>query len=394
MLRLLLILFLCALFAACSSDDESATLREWFNDQNIATSYGKFCEEIDVSLKNYSLGYDYDTSYAYMVSSYAALGNVNNVEHKLYFGLKITDSLSRNWRLRADSIFYTEIYGGKVPEIYKNLEVEFYWQWEDSTKHDTTWLKLQDPFNNSAGTSINWKSGGTRDTFSLSLPDTLMNEFSELKAANPRDTLNLLVGIKVIPSNKILRIAPPTTSDIPNILRVGQKIYAEPCGDLCLHSGIKESLNVVLKVGDKIKAGKTVVFAQLVLPKSINNTANELAHPLPVYVYNNGGLEDYRIDEAFVKEHNGHPNLVFWEEYDTLKLQVTNNLRNHINADTIDFTLRLGTPMLNPKSLYFYNSSYSTEKVFSNRPAYSSYDFNTVFKDAKLRLWYAETDIH
>ena len=393
MLRLLLILLLCALFAACSSDDSTA-LKEWFNDNGIATSYGKDYDEFDVSLKSYSLGYDYDTSYAYMVSSYAVLGNVNKVEQQLYFGLKITDSLSRVWRLRADSIFYKEIYGGKVPEEYKNIEARFYWLWEDSIKHDTTWLKLQEQFKDSADIRINWKSGGTRDTFSLSLPDTLMNEFSKLKAANPRDTLNLLVGIKIIPSNKILRIAPPTTSDIPNILRVAQKTYAEPCGDLCLYSGIKEFLDVVLEVGNKIKVGKPIIFAQLVLPKSANNTVNELApHPLPVYVYNNGSLEDYRVDEAFVKAHNGHPNLVFWE-YDTLKLQLTKNLRNYINADTIGFTLRLGPPMLNPKSLYFYNSAYSTEKVFSDRPVYSNYDFNTVFnnKNAKLRLWYAETD--
>jgi hypothetical protein len=51
--------------------------------------------------------------------------------------------------------------------------------------------------------------------------------------------------------------------------------------------------------------------------------------------------------------------------------------------------------MLNPKSLYFYNSIYSSEKVFSDRLAYASYDFSTAFAStakfkAKLRLWYAD----
>jgi len=393
MLRLLLIPLLCALFAACSSDDESATLREWFGDQGIATSYGMDFQEIKVSLKNSDLSYD---SSAYMVNTYAVLGNVNNVEQRLYFGLDVGDSLSPIWRLRTDSIFYTEIYDGKIPEEYKkNIEAKFYWIWEnkDETKHDTTWLKFLDlnPFTNSADISINWVAGGTRDTFSISLPPALLEEFSNLRASAGDTTLKLLASIK-LDSNVILRIAPPSILDIPNILRVAQKTQAKSCGDLCLYSGIRESLDVVLELGDKIKAGKTVVFAQLVLPKSINNTVNELGYPLPVYVYSNGSLESYIVDEAFVKEHNGHPNLVFWE-YDTLKLQVTKNLRNYANGD-IGFTLRLGTPMLNPKSLYFYNLLYSTTRVFSDRPAYSSYDFNTVFEDAKLRLWYAETDIH
>jgi len=403
MLRLFLILLLCALFAACSSD-ETTTLKEWFDDQGIATSYGKLYKEIDVSLKKESSSLGYDTA-AYIVSSYAALGNVNNVEQMLYFGLDVGSSLSPVWKLRADSVFYTEIYDGKVPEEYKNIEARFYWLWENKneTKHDTTWLKFQEPFKDSADISINWETGGTRDTFSLSLPEALLTEFSSLRASAGDTTLKLLAGIKTLSSDKILRLAPPSISDIPNILRVAQKTYAESCGPLCLYSGIRESLNVVIEVDkNKIIAGKTVVFAQLVLPKSINTTINELGLPLPVYVYvyNNGNMEDYKIDTAFVKDY-GHPNIVFWES-DTLKLQVTKNLRNYVNIsknatnlpDTIGFTLRLGTPMLNPKSLYFYNPTYGTEKVFADRPAYSSYDFNTVFEGAKLRLWYAETDIH
>jgi len=366
MLRLFSILLLCALFAACSSDNDSANFKEWFNDQGIATSYGKDYQEIDVSFKDYSLGYD---SSANMVSSFAALGNVNNVEQMLYFGLKVVGKLDSVWKLKPDSIFYANFYGGEIPEEHKKIEARFFWLKESETEHDTTWLKFQKPFSDFANISI--------DSFSFSLPEKIL----ELKA----DTLRLLIGIKLLTNNAVLRIAPPTISDIPDLLRVAQKTYVESCGDMCLHAGIRESLNVVFEVEkDKIKAGKTVVFAQLVLPKSSDTTGSELGHPVPVFVFN----EDYRVDTASVKNY-GHPNLVFWKG-DTLKLQVTRNLRNY-EPDTFSLTLRLGNPMLDTTAFSFF-----LPNVFSNRPAYSSYNFNTAFnnKNAKLRLWYAETDIH
>jgi hypothetical protein len=49
--------------------------------------------------------------------------------------------------------------------------------------------------------------------------------------------------------------------------------------------------------------------------------------------------------------------------------------------------------MLNAASLYFYNSIYSSEKVFSDRPAYARYDFASAVeagKTAKLKLWFAD----
>jgi hypothetical protein len=366
MFRFFLILLLCALFAACSSDNDSANFKEWFNDQGIATSYGKDYQEIDVSFKDYSLGYD---SSANMVSSFAALGNANNVEQMLYFGLRVVGKLDSVWKFRADSIFYANFYGGNIPEAHKKIEARFYWLKESETEHDTTWLKFQNPFSNFADISI--------DSFSLSLPEKIL----ELKA----DTLRLLIGIKLLTNNAVLRIAPPTTSDISGLLRVAQKANIESCGDLCLHGGVRESLNVVFEVEkNKIKANKTVVFAQLVLPKSSDTTGSELGHPVPVFVFN----EDYRIDTASVK-NSGHPNLVFWKG-DTLKLQVTRKLRNY-EPDTFGLTLRLGNPMLDTTAFSFF-----LPNVFSNRPAYSSYNFNTAFnnKNAKLRLWYAETDIH
>jgi len=365
-------MLLCALFAACSSDD-STTLREWFDDQGIATSYGKNYDSIEVSLNNYGVKHD---SSAYLVSSFAALGNVNNVEQMLYFGLRVVGKLDSVWKLNPDSIFYANFYEGNIPEEHKKVEARFYWLKENKTEHDTTWLKFQKPLTDfdSAGISI--------DSFSVSLP----KEFLELKATKA-DTLRLLVGIKLLTNNAVLRIAPPDTSDIHGLLRVAQKTHLESCGDLCLRAGVRESLDVVLKVEkNKIKAGKTIVFAQLVLPKS-SDTTSELGQPVPIYVYSGGNLEDYKIDTTFVKEY-GHPNLLFGES-DTLKLQVTKSMRNL--PDTLSLTLRLGNPMLNPKSFYFYSST-----NFSSRPAYSSYDFSTAFEGgkAKLRLWYAETNIH
>jgi hypothetical protein len=169
---------------------------------------------------------------------------------------------------------------------------------------------------------------------------------------------------------------------------------------LCLHAGVRESLDVAFEIKEQIDS--TVVFAQLVFPKKSGN--NEVAYPLPVYVYSkldnfHGVVEDYRVDTALVNE-NGHPNLVF-SDGDFLKLQVTKSLRQYAaivksQPYTISFTLRLGVPMLLPKSLYFYNSDYSSEKVFSDRPAYSSYDFSSLFEEetVKLRLWYAKTDFN
>ena len=370
MFRFFLILLLCALFAACSSDD-SAALKEWFNDQGIATSYskGKGFQEIDVSFKNDSLVLGYDSS-AYLVSSFAALGNANSVEQMLYFGLKITGKRDSVWKLKTDSIFYANFYEGNIPEEHKKVEARFYWLKEDSIKHDTTWLKFPKKFTDSADITI--------DSFSVSLP----KGFLELNATKA-DTLRL-VGIKLLANNAVLRIAPPDTSNIHGLLRVAQKTRVENCGNLCLHAGVRESLGVVFEVKDKIEAGKTVVFAQLVLPKSSDVTGSELGHPIPVYVYSNGSLEDYKIDTAYVKD-NGHPNLIFWKS-DTLKLQVTKNLRNYV-PNTFGLTLRLGNPILDPTALSFLFSN-----VFSNRPAYSSYDFSTAFEGAKLRLWYAETN--
>ncbi|MCL1956872.1 MAG: hypothetical protein FWF63_06080 [Fibromonadales bacterium] len=362
MLRLFSILLLCALFAACSSDN-STTLKEWFDDQGIATSYGKGFQEIEVSLKNSNLGRDTSTS-AFMVNSFAVLGNANGVEQILYFGLRVAgklDSVSV-WNLKPDSVFYANFYEGNIPEEHKNIQARFYWLKEKETAHDSTWLKFTKPFSDSADISI--------DSFSVSLPE----EFLKLKA----DTLRLLVGIKLLTNNAILRIAAPTTSDISGLLRVAQKTQVESCGDLCLHGGIRESLDVVFEVGkNKINTEKTVVFAQLVLPKSSDTTGSELGRAVPVLVFS----EEYKLDTDFI-EKSGHPNLVFWEG-DTLKLQVTKKLRNYV-PNTFSLTLRLGNPTLNPKSLSFSNI----------RPAYSSYDFNTALEGAKLRLWYAETDIH
>jgi len=377
MFRFFLILLLCTLFAACSSDD-SVPLREWFKDQGIATSYGKEYQEIEVSLlRNYNLR---DSS-AFMVSSFAALGNVNNVEQMLYFGLVVAGELDPVWKLNADSIFYANFYDGNIPEEQKKIEARFYWLKEDSTEHDTTWLKLQKKFKDSANISIDWKAGETRDTFNISLPE----EFLKLKA----DTLRLLTGIRLLTKDVVLRIAELSILDVPGLLRVAQKANVER-EDFRLRAGIRDSFNIVINVDDKdkIKAGKTVVFAQLVLPKSSDTTGSELGHPVPVLVFN----EEYRVDTAFVEAH-GHPNLVFWQG-DTLKLQVTRSLRSYVNAanlpDTLSFTLMLGNPILNPKSPSFFSSA-----NFSSRPAYASYDFSTAFEGkAKLRLWYAETDNH
>jgi len=377
MLRLFLILFLCAVIAACSSDDDSVALNEWFGDRGIATSYRLQKEDVYLSVKNSSVN-KADTS-AYLVSSVAALGNANGIEQLLYFGLEVLDSLTPVWNLRKDSIFYNDFYGDSIPEEHKNIEAKFYWLKEDRTEHDTTWLKFQKKFTDSADISI--------DTFSISLPEKLL----ELKD----DTLKLLVGIRLLRDDAILRIAPPSTADIPGLQRVAQKTRISDECEQCLHTGVGESFSVDFDISEEYKikiVGKPIVFAELILPKS-NAATSELERPVPVSVFNiNGSVEGYRVDTAYVNEYGNHPNLVFWEG-DSLRLQVTQSLRNYVNAansrDTLGFTLRLETPMLNPRSHSFFNSR--TNRVFSDRFAFARYDFSSALADSvKLRLWFAD----
>jgi hypothetical protein len=393
MLRLFLLLFLCTVFAACSSDDSTA-LSEWFNDHGVASSYVLRYEEIDLQVKNSSPGYN---NSAYLVNSeltdYAALGNVNGVEQMLYFGLKVSAALSPVWKLRTDSIFYNNFYKGKIPEEQKITKAEFCWQEENETQPDTTWLKFSNEPATCKSISFKWEAGTLQDIFSVSLPD----EFLNLRRNAAADTLRLLTSIKLL-DNVVLRIVPPSVADIPGLLRVAQKseIISRKC-EQCLYAGIGDSLFVVfdIKPEDKIKiVGKPVVFAELVLPKSSGYMENGLEEiPIPVYIYSNGNPEDYRVNTAYVNDYECHPNVIFCKDY-PLKLQVTQSMRNYANAanlqDSLEFTLRLGTPMLKPKSPYFYNLR--NDKVFSDRFVFASYDFNSLAygKQVTLKLWFAD----
>jgi len=396
MLRLFLILFLCVVFAACSSGEDSVALNEWFGDRGIASSYGLQPEDIYLSVTNSSK--DVDTA-AFLVSSIATLGNANGIEQSLYFGLEVTRRLSSVWKLRTDTTFYSDFYSSEFPDEQKTLDAEFCWLVENETQHDTTWLKFSEPFepeNCKPIKSFEWQAGTSQDAFFVSLPD----EFLDLRRSAQADTLRLLTRIRLLTDNTILRIAPPSRAailmpgDIQGLQRVGQKTSISDACTYCLYAGIGESLSLAFDVSeeDKIKiAGKPMVFAELILPKS-NEETSELKSPLPVFVSSNVSSEGYRVDTAYVNEHGYHPNLVFWEG-DSLRLQVTQSLRNYVNAtnsrDTIRFTLRLGTPMLNPRSHSFANSR--TNRVFSDRSAFALYDFSSALAEpVKLRLWFAD----
>jgi len=354
---------LCAIFLACSSDDATA-LNQWFEDSGIANSYGLQQEDVYLSVDTSFI--DVDTS-AYLVVSSAALGKANGIEQMLYFGLVATDPLSPVWNLKTDSVFYSDF----KEDPKNNIAAKFYWLKENKTEHDTTWLKFQKEFTDSADINIDWEDG-------IQLP----TEFVELKA----DTLRLLVGIRLLEDDVILRIAPPSIADIPGLLRVAQKTSLSEC-ERCLHSGVGESFSVVFNMEEEDKkriAGKPVVFAELIMPKSSDATS-ELGRPVPVYI----NSESYRVDTAYVNEHKNHPNLIFWEG-DSLRLQVTQSLRSYANSQgTLEFTLRLGTPMLIPDTTLFYNTR--TAKVFSDRFAFANYDFSSAFSEpVKLRLWFAD----
>jgi hypothetical protein len=393
MLRSFLILFLCVVFTACSSDD-SVALNEWFKDQGFADSYKEGYEEIELSFKNSLSGVDTSGGYSGigLIGSYAVLGKTNGVEQSLYFGLEVSDALSPVWKLRTDSIFYKDIYASKFPDSQKKINAEFCWSPEQS---DSLWFDFSEedckPIN------FNWKAGVSQDTFSVLLP----NEFLDLRRVASPNTLKLLAGIKLITDNIILRIAPPSIKDIPGLRRVAQKTkISDECNEKCLHAGVRESLSVVFEISEDNKkkiAGKTVIFAQLVLLGQNDTTGSELGYPVAVNVYSGAFFENYRVDTAFVTAYGGHPNLVFWDKADSLKLQVTESLRRYAMAesppDTLNFGLKLSVPMLEPKSLYFYNLLYSSKKVFSDRFAFARYDFSTAFdKPVKLRLWFADFD--
>lgn len=369
MLRLFLISFLCALFTACSSDDSEA-LNEWFNDQNLATSYSKDPLEIDIAIKIKSGGFD---DSAYTVNSYAALGKLKSMEHSLYFDLEATSPLSSEWTFRTDGVFYADVKSA-ISDRQKAKKVKISWP-EQSAEID-----------------LNWNN----DTFYVSLPEGLR----ELgKNASATDTLKLRVKLQLLSDDVVLRIADPT-SDISGLRRVAQKTeLLEDC-EKCLYAGIRESLLVSFEINDtdreKIAKAGTVVFAQLVLPKQSDTAGSELGLPVPVYVYYRRDttstyvLDDYKVDTTYVNNY-GHPNLVFWKG-DSLKLQVTRNMRNYTAAvgsqpDTLK--LLLGFPMLEPNSYYFYNYVYSSKKVFTDRPAYARYDLGSVEK-ARLKLWFAD----
>jgi hypothetical protein len=271
-----------------------------------------------------------------MVNSFAALGKINGIEQSLYFGLAAADTLSPVWKFSADSIFYSN-FGKELPS---EIPARIYWL-NESEKPDSLWLKFSEEWEGSADITLI----SVNDTIEIALPEELINA---------RKSADFLIGLKLLSEGEILRIAAPN-------MRVAQKTDMEECGE-CLRAGVRESINVVFEMSDKDKnaiALKTVVFAQLVLPnQSASKESNELNLPLPVFVYNNGVLEDYRADSAFVFES------------DSLALQVTKSLRKN----SLDFTLKLGNPILN-------------DEIFS-RPAYSRYDFN--FEEAKLNLWFAD----
>jgi hypothetical protein len=387
--RLLLLLLPCAIFIACSSD-ESVALKEWFNDQGIAASYGKDYDEFEVSVKNSKFVADS----IYMVSSFLAFGSLNGVEQSFYVGLSNFDKFFTTWKFRADTTFYSEM---EINNNLSSMDAKIYWLIEEKIEIDSTWLEFKKSFTDSSDIKLELKG----ETFSFTLPPKLLD-----RAGNSvKDSVKLLAYIKPVSNGHVLRFAPPNPIDIPGLLRVAQKsIISDEC-EQCLHSGAGEVLRMSFDIKDKITAGRTVVFAQLILPKQENapDNKNEFDYPMPVYV--SGFLdmdsslvrEDYRVDTVYVNKWEHHPNLVFWEG-DSLRLQITRTMRICVDAayETLDLNLWLGTPMLIPESRYFYNYREAGKEVIvlANRPSYSRYDFSSILgKKAKIKIWYAKTDI-
>jgi hypothetical protein len=293
-----------------------------------------------------------------MVSSFAALGNVNGIEHVLYFGLAARDSIKPTWNLRTDSLFYGIFYKDKFPLASREISAKLYWLAEsDSIVPDSSWLKFEKTWEDSADIVFNWKAQNSLDSFTINLPQELLSAYPKKDSS----TFRMLLGLKLVSNDIVLRIASPRLSDIEGLVRVGQKSRELEICETCLYAGVMDSINISFSLNEEL-LDKTVVFAQLVIPKTDENAKSEFEHNIPLYAY----YEAYRMDTAQI--------------YDSLKFQVTTRLKRYKASDSLNFTLRFGNPML-------------LENVFAPRPDYAKYDFsNAIGKNAKLKIWYAQTD--
>ncbi|MDR0517511.1 MAG: hypothetical protein LBH25_10760 [Fibromonadaceae bacterium] len=358
---IIFLLFLCAMFLACSSDD-SASLKEWFGDQGKAVSYAPECLEKDIVVDSVVVGFNES---AYMVSDFAVLGRANGVEHTLYFGLAASNPIKPTWTFRTDSLFYKIFYDGKF-SFDKEVAARFSWRVEGET--DGSWL-------DSLSTG-NWEEADTTfifkaDSFTIDLPKKMLSTYTNQKP------LNLIIGLTLLEeSDMLLRIAP-----LPALVNKGKEGFtriaqqSKPLEDCntCLYAGVRDSAKIYFDMSDVGMLGKTVVSAQLVLPKTDEEAKSEFNYPIPFYVYG----EDYSFNA---------PNLLFLSDgSDSIELQVTRGLRRYGSAarspGTLDFVLRFGYPKPNHlDSLYFYP-----------RPDYIKYDFAALKgKNAKLKLWLAD----
>jgi hypothetical protein len=209
----------------------------------------------------------------------------------------------------------------------------------------------------SADIVFNWKAQNSLDSFTINLPQELLSAYPKKDSS----TFRMLLGLRLVSNDIVLRIAPPRISDIEGLVRVGQKSRELEACKTCLYAGVMDSINISFGINENILSNETVVFAQIFIPKTDENAKSEFEeHNIPLYAY----YESASRDTA--------------QSYDSLKFQVTNKLRRYTAPDSLpdslNFTLRFINPML--------------------RPYYAKYDFaNVVGNNAKLKIWYAKTDL-
>jgi hypothetical protein len=235
--------------------------------------------------------------------------------------------------LRTDSLFYRD----KFPLESQEISARLYWLYGDNMEIDS--LKA---WGDSADISFIWQARNALDSFTISLPQEFRG--------------NMLLGLRLLSDNIVLRIAHPRPSDIYGLAYVGQKSRELEKCETCLYAGVTDSVNISFSLNKEL-LDKTVVFAQIFIPKTDENTKSEFEeYNVPLYAYYEAASRDTA------------------QSYDSLKFQVTNKLRRYAASDSLNFTLRFINPML--------------------RPYYAKYDFaNAVGNNAKLKIWYAETDL-
>ncbi len=155
--------------------------------------------------------------------------------------------------------------------------------------------------------------------------------------------------------------------------------------------------------GNGMDVRQAVVLAQFSVPKDDSNGESELGLPIQVVAssFDNAYdstekriTESYKLNYEAIKE-TGHPNLIFYDNSDSLTIQVTYGMRDFINRgselENFKFMLRLGYPVLAPQDTVYgdyINSKGDTIYFFFDHFDFAKYDLAPALENGvNMKLW-------